>query len=167
MSDLAPGAEDTPKVEEAPEDKKPVVTETEDTDYKAEAEKWKNLSRKNEDTAKANAESARLYQEYLDSKKTDDERASEAQTKLQRERDDAQAELAKARAALKHGLTDEDLELLGSGTAEEIETRAAKLALRLKAARPDATKDPHLGREKGVKGGGSGDWLRDLVNNKS
>ena len=61
------------------------------------------------------------------------------------ERDAALSEAATLRAAIKHGLTGDDLELLGTGTPEEIEQRAAKLAARLgdasqtKRPKPDPT----------------------------
>lgn len=60
--------------------------------------------------------------------------------RLERERDkhrdaaqSATVELARLRAAMKHGLAEDDLDLLGSGTPDEIEARAARLAERIGA----------------------------------
>jgi len=85
---------------------------------------------------------------------------TEAQ-RLERERDDAvkngtttATELAKARAALKYGLAEDDLDLLGSGTPDEIAARAERLAARLSTA-PQA--DPLLGKPKESLPRGGGD----------
>ena len=43
-------------------------------------------------------------------------------------------ELARMKAAVKFGLTEDDLDMLGAGTPDEIEARAEKLAARLKGA---------------------------------
>lgn len=132
-------------------------------DWKAEAEKWKSLSRKNEDAAKANAAKAKEHDSYLASQKTEQEKADEARNALQQERDEAKADLAIARSAVKHGLSESDMELIGRhGTPEEIESRAEKLAARLKVQ--SGKPDPHLGRETKPQGSGTGDWLRDQFN---
>lgn len=67
------------------------------------------------------------------------ERSQESeQQRLERERDEAlksrdstSVELARMRAALKHGLDDDDLDLLGTGTDDEIDERAKRLAERI------------------------------------
>lgn len=153
--------EQTPAGQETPTDKD--KTEQPDTDWQAEAEKWKSLSRKHEDASKANADKARQFDEWQQSQKSEQQKADEAAQQLQAERDEALREAALARAALTHGLTADDLELIGGGTAEEIDAKAQKLAERLKAgqqARPH-TPDPRLGQEQ--KPAGSGDWLRDQL----
>jgi hypothetical protein len=61
------------------------------------------------------------------------ERAQAAETAAQAHA----AELAKAKAALKYKLSDEDLDLLGSGTAEEIDARAKRLSERLAPKPPE------------------------------
>ncbi len=94
---------------------------------------------------------ARL-KEFEDQSKTDAEKAAEARQTAERERDDAKAEAARLRAAIKHGLSGEDLDLLGSGTADEIEARAQRLADRLAGAgkpRPPAP-DPAQGATRGA-----------------
>src|SRR5262245_39538221 len=69
------------------------------------------------------------------------------QQRLERERDDARqsaerstVELARLRAAVKYGLDEDDIEWLGTGTPDEIDASAKRLAERLKAA--DKTKPP-------------------------
>ena len=102
-------------------------------DFAAEAEKWKSLSRKHEEQAKANADAAARLRKLEDANKSEVERQAEAVSLLTQERDAAIGEAARLRAAVKHGLSDEDLELIGNGTPDEIEFRAARLAARLAA----------------------------------
>lgn len=134
-----------------------------DKDWQAEAEKWKALSRKHEDASRANADKARQFEEWQQSQKSEQQKADEAAQKLQDERDEALRDAALARAALTHGLTADDLELIGGGTPEEIDAKAQKLAERLKAGQQASphTPDPRLGQEQ--RPTGSGDWLRDQL----
>lgn len=115
-------------------------------DWKAEAEKWKSLSRKNEDAAKSNATKAKEYDAYVESQKTEQERAADAVKTLSGERELLASENAKLKAALKYGLSDEDLELLGDGSPEQIETRAEKLAARLGGQKPAGPSSSSLNR---------------------
>lgn len=105
------------------------------TDWKAEARKW-------EKQAKANKDAARRLSEL--------ERANESeQQRLQRERDEARTEaessgveLARMRAAVKYGLDEDDLDLLGNGKPDEIDERAKRLADRLGKKSKPATRRP-------------------------
>jgi len=126
MSDT-PEPTETPAVDETPTDAAPV--ETPET---SEAEKWKAMARKNEQRAKENAEKARRFDELEEANKSEQQKLSEAADLARKEAAETAVELAKLRAAVKHGLTDDDLELLGTGTPEEIEGRAERLAARLK-----------------------------------
>jgi hypothetical protein len=119
-------------------------------DWEAEAAKWKALSRKHEDTAKANADKAKRLDELEESQKSELQKAADAATKAQAEAAEARAQLAIREAALKHGLSADDLELLGShGTPEEIDARAEKLASRLKAAADSKPKPDFGGGDRG------------------
>lgn len=127
---------------EPPED---AGSETE-PDWKTEAEKWKSLSRKNEDAAKSNATKAKEYDAYVESQKSEQERAADAVKTLSGENASLATDNAKLKAALKYGLSDEDLELLGDGSPEQIETRAEKLAARIGAQKPAGPSSSALGR---------------------
>lgn len=70
---------------------KPAVSAEDKTDWKAEAEKWKRLSRKNEKDATERAAALKKYE---------DEGKTEAQ-RLQEERDSHKSRAEKAEAALK------------------------------------------------------------------
>lgn len=72
-------------------DQAPKPSETDEKDWKAEAEKWRKLSRQNEKTA---AERAAALKKYEDSKKSESER-------LQEERDSHKTRAEKAEFALK------------------------------------------------------------------
>jgi hypothetical protein len=120
-------------------------------DWQAEAEKWKAFSRKHEDAAKANADKAKRFDEFEESQKTELQKAADAAAAAKAEADATRAELARVQAAVKHGLTEEDLELLGThGTAEEIDARAEKLAARIKSADAAKPKPDFGGGDRGT-----------------
>lgn len=134
----------------------------------AEVEKWKALSRKNEERAKENAGKATEYDKFLESQRTEQEKLELAKTTAEKQAAETAAELARMKAAVKHGLTEDDLDLLGSGTAEEIEVRAEKLAARLNATAntttPPIPKAPNAGAQgnQGTGLHGKGDPIETL-----
>ena len=89
---------------------------------------------------------AKLKQ-FEDSQKSEAERLADEQAAAIARATAAEAEAARLRSAVKHGLSDEDLDLLGDGTPEEIEARAERLAKRLDAQRGPRkpTPDPSQG----------------------
>lgn len=114
------------------------------TDWKSEAQKW-------EKRAKSNKAAADKLSELEKSQMTEQQR-------LERERDEARtsldassSELARLRAAMKYGLEDDDLDLLGTGSAEEIDARAKRLSERLAST----TKKPATRRPAESLHGGS------------
>ena len=115
------------------------TAKVDEKDWQAEADKWKAMARKHEDSAKANADKAKRFDEFEESQKSELQKAADIAAKAQEDAATSRAELAVMQAAVKHGLSQDDLDLLGShGTPDEIDARAEKLAGRLKAA--DATK---------------------------
>lgn len=95
---------------------------------RAEAEKWKALSRKNEEQAKANAEKAKKFDELEEANKTEQEkllaRAEAAEKKLsEREAKDAAAATA-AEVAKEKGVP---VSALRGSTKEELEAHADEL----------------------------------------
>lgn len=99
--------------------------------------------------ANKEAEKLRLkVKEYEDRDKTEAERAADAVAQITAERDEAVTSLARLQAALDHGLSTDDLDLLGSGTPEEIQARAKRLASRLaqSGAPRKPQPDPSQGR---------------------
>lgn len=105
------------------QDTNPAANQT-GTDLVTEVEKWKALSRKNEDRAKANAEKARLYDEAQEKSKTELQRALDAKTAAEKRA----TELETQALRLKIGATKNvDPELLVGTTQEEIEASADRL----------------------------------------
>lgn len=121
-----------------------------DKDWKAEAEKWKALSRQHEnkhlaalgfkskDEIDALRTAADKYREFEEAQKTEIQKATERAQSVEQELAAERAQNARLLAAATHSIPPELIELLGSGTAEEINARAEVLAERLKAAAPAA-----------------------------
>lgn len=109
-----------------------------ETDWKAEAEKWKALSRKNENEVKALRPSAQKLAEIEEANKTEIEkaqaRAEAAEKRLQ------ETELARLRSeiALTKGLTPSQAKRLVGTTADELEADADELLVDLKNTAPAA-----------------------------
>jgi hypothetical protein len=74
------------------------------------------------------------YNALVEASKTEAQRTQEALAATQRERDDAAAEALRLRIAVRHGITEDDFDLLGSGTPEQVEARAQKIAAKNAAA---------------------------------
>lgn len=86
-------------------------------------------------------------QQFEDADKSDLERVTGQLDTEKARADEAELEVARLRAVIKHRLTEEDLELLGGGTPDEIEERAEKLAQRLGEKKSDRSPDRTLGRD--------------------
>jgi hypothetical protein len=73
------------------------------------------------------------YARLVEASKTDQQRKDEALEAAARERDDYRTEALRLRVALKHGISADDFDLLGSGDEEQIEVRAQRIAEKNKA----------------------------------
>lgn len=121
-------------------------------DWKAEAEKWKSLARKNEtDFKKVEKEIGRLkpLADELEALKRNGQSEAERLTSLQssldnlntehgtvtQERDSLKVEVARLRAGLAAGLSLEDMQYIPPGDEAEMAKAAKTLAERLGAAR--------------------------------
>jgi hypothetical protein len=125
-----------------------------DPDLEAEVAKWKALSRKHETGQlsalglKSKSEldelraAAAKYAEIEASQKTELQKATEQAAAVQRELADARAANARLMAADTHSIPPDLIDLLGTGTDEEIAGRAAALAAHLKAAAAPAAPAP-------------------------
>lgn len=163
--------ESTAQDEQAPQEQEQTTdqpstggTETDPEKLQAEVEKWKHLSRKNEETARRNAEAAKQWAQYQDSRKTEDQKAQEEREQLIQERDEARRQAALFEAATKHGLSAEDLALLDGVPADQLTERAEKLAARLKPVRQPSP-SAGIGRETPPNARASQDWLRGALTN--
>lgn len=103
----------------------PVPEETTETvDYKAEAEKWKSLSRKNEDRARENAAKAKRLDEIEEQSKSALQKALEAQQAAEKRAAELEVTALRARIAAQKGV---DVDLLTGNTEEEIAAAADRL----------------------------------------
>lgn len=104
-----------------------------ETDWREEAEKWKALSRKNEERARANADKAARFDEIEERDKTDLQKAVEAKEVAERRAADLEVAALRARVAAAKGV---DIDLLTGSTQEEVEASAARLLAWRDAAAP-------------------------------
>lgn len=72
----------------------------------------------------------KAHEEAEEAAKTEVQRATERAAEAERVAAEREAQLNILRAAAKHGIPEEDHDLLGSGTPEELDARAARLAAR-------------------------------------
>ena len=122
--------------------------QAEPVDWEAEATKWKALSRQHEnkhlsalgfkskDEIVQLRQAAQKYGEFEETQKSEIQKANERAQTVEQQLADERAQNARLLAAATHNIPPELIELLGSGTDEEIGARAEVLAERLKAASP-------------------------------
>lgn len=142
MSETAPEA----TVETAAETETETVTEATEPDYKAEADKWKALSRQNEQQAKANAEKAKRFDEFEEAQKSEIQKAEERAAKAEARAQEVEQRALRAEVAANTGVP---LNLLHGSTAEELQA-SADAALAWKAPKASGVGGADLGA------GGSG-----------
>lgn len=124
----------------------------ESTDLGNEVAKWKELAKKHEQRAKANADAASKLAQLEESQKTEAQKLAEAAEQNRREADQARSELTRIKIALRYGITEDDIDLLGDGDAEQIESRAKRLAEKnLAAAEAALSTRPRGDVDQGVR----------------
>jgi len=96
--------------------------------WQAEAEKWKQSSRRHERTSRENSSAAAKLAQMEDANKTELQRAQERADKAERERAEERAERHRLLAAAAHGLGPDFVDYLGSGEEEDIFARAEQIA---------------------------------------
>lgn len=95
---------------------------------------WKRESRKHEDQAKANAGAAIELKKLQDAQKSDEQKASEKAREDAESRKTLERDLARARVALKKGLSESQAKRLVGSTEEEMETDAEELLKTFKSS---------------------------------
>lgn len=140
----APQPQNQPTVEAQPTGN----AQPEVTDWEAEAAKWQAMSKKHEkrhldalgfkskDEITQLRQAAEKYGEFEEAQKSEIQKANERAQTFEQQLADERSQNARLLAAATHNIPPELIELLGSGTAEEIGARAEVLAERLKAASP-------------------------------
>lgn len=121
-----PPAQPTPPAEAKPEPPAPTFTQA-DIDRIVKD----RLSREGLAGLKAKAAE---HDKMMEAQKSAEQRAAEALAKAQADVAEAKADALRARLALTHGVSDEHLDLLGTGDEETLTARATRIGDLLKAA---------------------------------
>lgn len=102
----------------------------EDPLAKAQAEiaKWKTQARENEKRAKANADKAKNYDAYEESQKTEQQKFADRAAAAEQRAAESDARYHRTLAAATYDLPVSMIDLLGTGTEDEINTRAEAFA---------------------------------------
>lgn len=95
-----------------------------ETDWEAEARKWKELSRKNESRMKENAEKAKLYDEAQEQGKTELQKALDKAAQAEARVEALEVQAVRAQVAAAKGV---DADLLSGTSQEELEASADRL----------------------------------------
>lgn len=77
-----------------------------------------------------------------DAEKTEQQKLEERAATAEREATELREDAIRRRVAMKYGLEEDDLDLLGSGDEEQIEGRAKRLAERDKGQEPESSRRP-------------------------
>lgn len=111
--------------QQQPEQPKP----TETVDF------WKHKAREQERRAKENADARKRLDELEAKNKSEVEKATDARTAAEAERDAARAEALRLRVAAKHGISETDADLFLTGTDEDTLTAQAQRLVALDSER--------------------------------
>lgn len=122
----APADAPTASAPPAPEPAKPAAPVTPEPekgpDLAAEVAKWKELSRKNEQRAKENADKAKKFDEIEEANRTELEKAIARAEAAEKAAEEAATESLRAKKASTSGV---DLSLIPAGTEEEMDAAIA------------------------------------------
>lgn len=137
-----------PETDETTEPAETVETEAEAPTVEVEEEFDKDRAlatiKKQREAEKAANDRAKALEaklkEFEDRDKSEAQKLAEAKDTAVQEAAAAKTELIRLRVAMKYGLAEDDLDLLGTGTDEEIEKRAKRLAELTKVEEPEDPK---------------------------
>lgn len=116
------------------------------------------------------------YQKWQEAQKTEQQKLAEAKEAAERQLSDLQATNARLLAAATHNIPPELIDLLGSGSEDEISSRAELLAKRLQAAEPAPAAPEQQRPVESLKPGAApgsatpadpDEWIRALAGRKS
>jgi hypothetical protein len=136
------------------------VTEAPETDWKAEADKWKSFSRKHEEAAKSNAAAAKRLAEMEEAQKTAEQKAVDRAAELERRATAAELRALRLEVATAKGVPAESLEFLTGDTQEELEAKADKLLALMKGR--EETSAPVRPKES-LKSGSTSAGFGDVI----
>lgn len=102
-------------------------------DLAKEIDKWKALSRKNEQRARDNSAAAKKLADFENANKSELQKAQDQAAQYQAEAANARAEKFRLTAAASHGLSSDFIDYLGAGEESEINERAESLSKQIQA----------------------------------
>lgn len=136
---------------------------TEAEKAKADADKWKAMSRETEKKATANKAAADELAQIKDAQKSVEQRQAEELARFREEAVQARTESLRWRIAATHGISAEDAELFLTGRDEDTMTaQATRLAAKLATPAPKPELKPDL--SQGPRGGGTADPRQTFAN---
>lgn len=135
-----------------------------ETDWQAEAEKWKGLARKHEDTWKVNKSKVDEYDRLVEASKTDQQRLEERAAAAEGKAGTLEGENLRLRVALAKGIPLEHISRLQGSTEEELAADAdALLGLIGGAQRQVPDLRDAAGQRQVPNQQNADDWLRRLA----
>jgi hypothetical protein len=171
MSAPSPQGQPPPTGAPAPPGNEPATTSADqqsppggdDADsVRRERDALKATARKWEQQARENATKAKALDELEAKTKSAEERLTSQVAGLTRDRDDARAETERLRAGIRYKLDEADLAFIPSGTAEEMDAAAKRLAERIGAGQQSS--DPPPNYDGGARPSASGSTdMNDLM----
>ena len=129
----------------------PVAPPPAEKDWQAEAEKWKQFSRQNEDRAKANADAAKTLKSIQDRDLSELDKAKAQIEELQQRAVSAERSKLRSDVALAKGLPAEVVGALVGDTAEELTAHADALLKWRGSAVPAAPAAPRPDPSQGAQ----------------
>lgn len=111
----------------APQTPEPAAPDTETPDPKAEADKWKALSRKHEQQAKENAAAAQKLAAIEEASKTEAQKAADKMAEYERRTAEAETKALRYEVGVEKGIPTKLLRYLTGATKDEIEANADQL----------------------------------------
>lgn len=132
-----------------PEQDQTTAQQPEQVDWEAKYKETLAHSRKHEQRAKENAAAAKELADRKAAEMTEVEKAQAAQKEIADRAEAAERRAALLQAAVDHGLSKDDLDLLDGIPADQIDERAKKLAARITAAAPAGASGTEHGGGKG------------------
>lgn len=113
--------------EATPQTPTPDATDTAAPDFKAEADKWKAMSRRHEQQAKENAAAAQKLAAIEEASKTEAQKAADKMAEYERRTADAETKALRYEVGVEKGIPAKLLRYLTGATKEEIEANADQL----------------------------------------
>ena|SRR3974390_2906703 len=105
-----------------------VMQEQDPEELSKQLKHWQKMAQRHERTARDNSAAATRLRELEDANKTELQKAVDAQTRAEQERDALRSAQSRMLAAAAHDLTPDLIDYLGDGTPDEIDERAGQLA---------------------------------------